>query len=335
MRNQILTHTLRTCTSVLCFLCVMPVLAQRNGLYSTARNSSQSLSFDVSVGAGYSRLGYQTAETDLKASTIGDYGLNAHIGANYFFTTYLGIGLGADFTRYGQSLSLGGALTWDGVTDTDAEGDISGERYDHTLTLHQWRERQQQLYVAPQVMLLSVVPFSHASLIIEAGVEYAFCVQSSFSAKGDIEHTGYYDKWGLTLHDVPAHGFYRTTDFAPKGDLADRFAKRQQLSVVGRIGVLIPLARSLDLRLDALCKYAVYGSPDVSNIAGGDTEMGFHENATSESVRDPHYFIPEYSTLTATSVVGGKYFPLLVGLEVGIRYRIPLGKSSPCRCITD
>ena len=336
MRNSALTLTLRFGICVLCLAYTIPVQAQRNGLYGTSTRSGREVSFDVAIGAGYSQLGYNTAQTDLKTSTIGDYGINAHLGINYFFTTYFGIGVGADFTRYGQSVSLDdNRLVWNDVTDTDADDMVAGERYDHILAIYKWRERQQQLYIAPQLMLMSVVPFSHLSLQIAAGAEYGFCVQSSYRASGDIEHTGFYDKWGLTLYDVPAHGFYRTTGFAPEGNLKDRFANRQQLSIVGRIGVLIPLTRSLDLCADVLCKYAVYTSPGTSNIAGGNREVGFHENATDKNVRDPHYFIPEYSTLISTPVVSGKYSPFLTGIEIGIRYRLPLHKSFPCRCIAD
>lgn len=96
-----------------------------------------------------------------------------------------------------------------------------------TPYIYSWKERQQQLYLAPQVMLLSVIPIGQVGLTIEAGVEYAFCLQSSYCGAGDIEHMGYYPKWGLTLYDVAAHGFYRTTDFAPNGLLEEQFSNRQ------------------------------------------------------------------------------------------------------------
>ena len=152
MRNSILTPLLRLGVYLLlCLISSVPLQAQRYGLYGTTQRSTRYVSFDVSAGAGYSQLGYRAAETDLHTSSIGDYGLNLHIGADYFFSTYFGFGIGADFTRYGQSLSMNGVLTWNGVTDTDADNSVYGERYDHTLTIHQWRERQQQLYMAPQI----------------------------------------------------------------------------------------------------------------------------------------------------------------------------------------
>lgn len=254
MRNSTLTHTLRLVVTLAYIAMTLPLQAQRRGLYNTRQNSGRNLSFDASIGAGYSQLGYQT--NDLTASTTGDYGLNAHLGVNYFFTTYFGIGIGADFTCYRQSLSLKDKpLIWQGVTDTDADEMVYGEQYDHTLYIYSWKERQQQLYLAPQVMLLSVIPIGQVGLTIEAGVEYAFCLQSSYRGAGDIEHTGYYPKWGLTLYDVAAHGFYRTTDFAPNGLLEEQFSNRQQLAIVGKIGVQIPLTERLDLRVNALCKY--------------------------------------------------------------------------------
>lgn len=305
-------------------------------LSMSAQNPSKGISFDVQVGAGYSTLGYKVNAQDvLPASTVGSYGLNAHIGINYFFSRYVGISMGADVARYGSQMRLGGTLAYPDVTDTD------GERYTHSLTIHSWCEQQQQIYLAPQLLLQATAPVGMARLSFALGVEYGFCLRSFYSAKGDLEHTGFYEPWNLTLHDVPSHGFYRGDNLRPRGLFA---ADMQQLSLVARAGVLIPLARRLDLSVHALFKYSVLGGRSLNGQnaafgeAGGELPLGFREEpgSVSQEVYDAHAFMPAYSPLVSTALTSGAYKPLLVGLEIGIRYTIPFGrKKYPCRCVVD
>lgn len=296
-----------------------------------AQNAVRGVSFDVAVSAGYSSLGHKTtteAYPDLNATSSGDYGASAHLGVNVFVTHIFGFSLGCDFTRYGGSIGLIGKQTWADVTDTD------GERYNHTLSLYKWRERQQQLFVSPQFLLQFVIPANTVRTQIAVGVEYNFNLQSAYRAKGDLEHTGTYLPWNLTLHDVDTHGFYRNTSYRPKGALQNG---GQYLSLVAKVGTLIPLARNLDLSLNVLGKYAVYANPKTAVKAGGDLPVGFREDAENigaEAVQ-AHAFMPSYSSLFQTEMVRGSYRPLFVGLEVGVRYTIPFRKHYPCRCIAD
>ncbi len=294
-------------------------------LTAAAQNPAKGVSFDVSVGAGYSTLGYKAQDVDaLKPNAVGDWGMNAHIGINWFFVDYLGIGIGLDATRYGGGLNLTGKMGWADVTDTD------GERYNHTLTLNQWRETQQEWYLAPQFLIHAAIPVQRARVLLSLGAEYAFCLSSTYRGAGTLTHTGYYPFGNLTLHDVPKHGFYTTDMLRPNGRGDDNV---QYLSVIGKIGVAIPVAKHLDFTCNLIAKYAVYSSR--TREAGGEKEIGFYENQTpvSNAAEDPHWFIPPYAPLTATALTTGKYAPLYVGLEIGIRYTIPQKKRWPCMCI--
>lgn len=320
-------------------LCCLPLMG-----WAQSPFSGKGVSFEAGFGFGYSSLGYKVAPTpELSPKVMGDGGYAAHIGVDFFFTRIFGLGIGADFSRYGGGIGLSNSvLHYPQITDTD------GERYEHILNIYEWKERQKQLYVAPQVLFMWAVPFQKVSLDIEIGVEYAFCVGADYRAKGDLEHTGFYDKWGLTLHDVNSHGFYRTTDFKPSARL-DGMTQRQQLSLVGRLGVLIPVASHWDLRLSVLAKYAVTGAPKAFQMLNGENYLGptdsqkageavgFYENnpPLQTGDLDPHYFMPAYQSLTTTELVKGHYAPLLVGLEIGIRYTLPFRKTEPCRCEDD
>ena len=293
-------------------------------LTAVAQNPAKGVSFDVAVGAGYSTLEYKAQDVDaLKPRAVGDWGMNAHIGINWFFVDYLGIGVGVDATRYGGGLNLTGQMDWADVTDTD------GERYNHTLTIDRWRETQQEWYIAPQFLIHAAIPAGQARVLISLGAEYAFCLSSAYRGTGTLTHTGYYPYGNLTLHDVPKHGFYTTDMLRPngKGD-----ADIQQLSLLGKVGVAIPVARHWNFTCNLIAKYAVYSSR--TRTAGGDASVGFYENQTTvgNAAEDPHGFIPPYAPLTTTALTTGKYAPLYVGLEIGVRYTIPQ-KKKLCLCL--
>lgn len=312
------------------FSCILFIVALLP-CFLQAQNPVRGVSFDALVSAGYSSLGHRTSSSayqGLAASPAGDYGVSAHIGANVFFTHIFGLSLGCDFSRYGGAVKLSGKQIWQGVIDTD------GELYNHTLSLYRWRERQQQFFLAPRFLLLFAVPANTVRVQIGVGAEYNVCLGSSWRASGDLEHTGTYLPWNLTLHDVDAHGFYRNKSYRPHGSLPDG---GQYVSVVAKVGVLVPLARNLDLSLNVLGKYAVYANPKTAVKAGGDLPVGFREDAENigaEAVQ-AHAFMPSYSSLFQTEMVRGSYRPPFVGLEVGVRYTIPFRKHYPCRCIAD
>lgn len=299
-------------------------------LTAAAQNPAKGASFDLAVGAGYSALGYKAQNVDaLTPHAVGDWGMNAHIGINWFFLDWLGIGVGLDATRYGGGLNLTGQMGWADVTDTDGE---LGERYNHTLTIDRWRETQQEWYLAPQFLIHAAIPAGQARVLISLGAEYAFCLSSSYRGAGTLTHTGYYPYTNCTIYNLPEHGFYTTDMFRPNGR-GD--ADARQLSLLGKVGVAIPVAKHLDFTCNLIAKYAVYSSR--TREAGGEAEIGFYENETpvSNAAEDPHWFIPQYAPLTTTALTTGKYAPLYVGLEIGIRYTIPQKKRWPCMCIED
>lgn len=287
-----------------------------------------SLGFDFAGLAGYSSLGYGTeVGIPLLARAESNYSLGAHLGMSVFFGEYVGLSLGGDITRYGGGLGLNGDLRWDGVVDTD------GEDYCHVLTINSWRERQFATYVAPQLMLLGQIPAGAVRVSLGVGAEYGFLVGASYKASGLLTHTGYYAPWDLTLKDMPAHGFFTSDALRPSGRLeplshAGQLSRGQQLALVAKTGVLIPVAEHWDITLHAVAKYTILTGSGV----GGEQSIGFQEDP------DAHYFIPQYAPLIRTYVACGTMKPWTVGLEVGARYTLSAYKRSghkKCNCRND
>ena len=280
------------------------------------------VAFDLSLGVGYSTLGYHVQSADMfTANATGSWGMRAGVGVSYFFSDYFGMGIGASLTRFGGGMSLKGSMVWEGVTDTD------GERYDHLLQINRWRETQQQLFLAPNLTLQSAFPVGNVRMLLRLGAEYAFSLQASYRGYGELTHTGYYHFGNLTLHDIDKYGFYTTDRFQPSGELD---ADVQQVSVIGAVGVGIPMAKKIELSIAVEAAYAVWSSAAPS--AGGQNPIGFHENVSSQGGQDYHYFIPDYVSLTTTSLVNGKIRPFYIGLQVGLRFCILQRKRYPCMC---
>lgn len=289
---------------------------------------SRGHSFEFSVGAGYGSLGYGLQSVEgvpmmdgLEAKVTGDWAASAHLGYNYFFVEWVGIGVGVDVTRLGSRLSLNGTQKWQNVWDTDTPQ----EQYDHIMTLSSWREIQQTYYLEIPVALKFSVPTGPLFIIGEVGGKYGIPLAANYSASGVTTHVGYYPNTNSTLQNEPPHGFYTQDSYQPKGDLlkpTNRFA------VYGKLGVLIPLVDQLDLMVQAYGQYSVTGS-----AIGGESVPGYQKDMPDMQVA--HYFMSDYTTYLQSPLTTEKTLrPWMVGLEVGIRYTIPhstRAKLCPCR----
>lgn len=284
--------------------------------YVTQTHSAGS-SFELSVGAGYGTLGYGTQDAQtLSAKNVGSWSATAHVGYNYFFVEWVGIGIGVDYTRYGSVMQLDGTMQWNGVGDTD------GEKYQHTLSLSPWKETQQVGYLEPSVAIKLSIPAGSIYVIGEVGGKYGLALHSEYTGSGTLTHTGYYKPWDLTLENIDAHGFYTTKDYHPKGALDKPDGK---FSIYGKVGVLIPLIEHLDLMAQVYGQYALTGS-----AVGGDIMPGYLHDM--DGMEEAHYFMSDYSSWTKSPLVTGTIKPWVVGLEVGIRYTIPHVKNKHCVC---
>jgi len=290
-----------------------------SGSWKTYNGTSSRL--EVSLGGGYSQLGYQFDKSslpypNLDVKATGSWSAKAHLGYRFFFTNWVGLGVGANFQRYGGAPQLDGTITYNGVTDTD------GERYNHTVQLHKWQQRDEIYMVEIPVSLCFAIPVQQAmSITLELGGLYGIPVIKSYTGHGEITHTGYYEPWHLTLHDQPDHGFYTESSFAPKGSLSTQNA----WAVFGKLGVAVPVAEHLELLVQAYAHY--YLTSPIKVQEGG--RLGFRNDR--EGMQQVHYFMSEYESLSTLGITKADPKPFNIGLEVGLRYSIP-HKSRHCLC---
>lgn len=282
--------------------------------------SAQTGSFlEFSAGGGWSTLTYslKNAPSTIQTSQSGSYGLHFHAGYGYLIVPSFGIGIGVDVSRFGAEANMSGEMRWKGVTDTD------GEKYNHVAQLNRWHERQEIYYVeVPLTFYVFIPTSSELKVSLELGAKYAFPFRSDDSYQANVTHFGEYPLWGLTLRDMPNHGF-STVDLTGKG----RLEPKGQLMAFAKIGVSYPLAPNIYFFTNA---YATYGLLKTDRTQEG-TAFGLRQD--TQKAREMHYFIPPAVSVIQTNLPSGSFLPVSAGLEIGIRFFFPPKKKYPCRCL--
>lgn len=276
---------------------------------------------EIAAGVGWSSLGYNltSPQQSLIARQGGSYGYNAHFGYALFFNPYVGIGLGADISRYGATAQLDGERIWEGVTDTD------GERYDHHLLLSAWRDQQEVTYIeVPLALYLTIPTQSRANISFALGARYGIPISTGSSFSGTTTHYGTYDPWGiLTLRDMPNHGFYTERNFSG----ANSLPVRHVISAFIKVGTDIRLTDHVALTAHI---YANYGITNALDNQEQRTELGWQNDRNG--MQRAHYFMAPYSSILNTNLVSDSSHPISIGAEIGLRFRIPHTHPYDCKC---
>ena len=282
---------------------------------------------ELSVGGGWSTLAYglsNKTQPNLSMRQTGSYGLNGHIGYGLQFTRMIGAGVGVDIARYGATALMSGEAQWLGVTDSE------GELYNHFITVHRWADRQQLWMIEIPISLYLRFPVGQdARLYGQIGVKPCIPVIAKAEYSGSLTHRGEYTPWGMTLNDVPNHGFYSS-------EPESTYALKTQLTVAAfvKLGIEAPVDNNHNIWL-----YGAIGGTfhfmSAIPMQETATPIGWRNDTSDEANRQAHAFMNDYSSVLATEIVTGKALPIAVGAEIGVRFRIPHARIERCRCDTD
>lgn len=276
---------------------------------------------ELSGGGGWSSMGIKPASNDqhsLSIKSINSYGYTGHVGLAYMINPYIGLGVGADFSRIGGGVQLGGSMRWNNVGDTEAE------RYHHVATIDSWKEQQELLLVEIPISLrFGAAIGSTVEFTGEAGLRIGIPVKNSNSLAGTVTHTGEYDPWAATLARIHNHGFY-TADFASNPVVTANTA----YSLYAKLGIQTPI------KDDVVWFYTqVYGAYSLSNaLKLGDNELGFRNDGKGQE--SAHDFMADYTSAYDTRYIA-KERPIQLGLEVGLRFFLFPKQHFPCHCVKD
>lgn len=280
---------------------------------------------EVSVGGGWSSLGYQLnteAQPFLTAKQNGSYGLTAHIGYGLMFNSYIGVGIGADVARYGSDIKLADQAQWLGVTDTD------GELYDHFTTIRSWKDQQQLYMVEIPLALYFRAPATGNKVYFsgEVGAKVGIPVFSQAKFSGELSHQAGYEPWQLNLQQVGGHGFY-DSEMSGEYDLQTKTS----FAVFAKVGFETPLDEKEKVWFYGHLCGTYYVAPALS-LTETPTPLGFHNDTNDPFMQDTHSFMADYAGILSTDMLKGKTTPISIGVELGIRFKILHKQTFRCHC---
>jgi len=277
---------------------------------------------EIGGGGGWGSMGYKTKQHDqsaLQLQSTWDYSYTAHVGLAYMIRPYIGLGVGANFTRIGGGVRLGGEVHWQNVGDTE------NELYNHVARLDAWQEKQQMLLVEiPIGLRFGAGIGARVEFTGEVGVKIGLPMKTSNTLSGTVTHEGDYSPWGLNLQNVGNHGFY-TAAFGGEPALSTRTHYAAYL----KAGIQVPLTENRVVWFYA----QIYGSYALSNaLKTGDGELGFRNDGKYQT--EAHAFMADYTSIVDTRYVQSVH-PVQAGLEVGLRFHLAPRSKYPCHCVND
>lgn len=278
---------------------------------------------EVGGGGGYSSLGYRTQTFDqagLQLRSLSSYTYTGHVGLAYMIRPFIGLSVGANFTRVGGGVALDGQMLWRDVADTE------GERYNHIARLRDWSEKQQITMVEIPVSLCFGAGINApVEFTGEVGVKIGLPMSSTNSLMGEVTHVGDYGlPWGMTIDPLYHHGFY-TTRFEGQPALK----AQTTYSLFLKAGIQVPIEKSRVVWFYSV----VYGAYALNNaFATGEAELGFANDGLGQE--DAHAFMTDYTSVVDTRYIQSVH-PIQLGLELGLRFFLYPVDKYKCHCVND
>jgi len=204
-------------------------------------------------------LGGNTGRTNFSYRLEGgtpkaDLGFGASIGAQYYFTEYLGISLGVDLSIFNTHSFF------------DKREFVFPEVYDsekHLCDLHiqlnKWNEKQKTYFIDIPLLMRFHQKWGKKEMhgfYLALGAKLQFPISSDYKKlAGDVTVYGYYPEWELYLGwdgiPLPWHGYGTSSELAWSG--------KNQLkigcAIHGEAGFLIGLSKRVDLTIGVLADY--------------------------------------------------------------------------------
>lgn len=292
----------------------------RAGKQEPEKPARQGSSLQAYLGGGYSSWGYRLQD----GKNLGD--LTGQISLRYawFFTPEWGLGVGVDAEMMNSQALLNTTRRWNDQTDSE------GEIYDHIATARGWKEQQRMWLLSVPVTAQYQHFFNDKVGIFAAvGAFVGMPLGATYNLRsGEVEHSGFYRPWNLTLTGIHSHDFY--TETIGQDIAADKHSQPLRSIAAGvkaDVGALIPLKENIDLFVGA---YFTAVCNDLA-ASGEKTELGWQQ-PDREGFRQ-HAFMEQYQGLLQTDYTGSVH-PWSVGVKVGVHF-YPKAKKKEAPVIYD
>lgn len=257
------------------------------------------------LGMGYGSLGYRL--NNPSSRTNGSFSALLQAQYAYFFTPNWGIGAGLWFTNYTDFARWGGDFVWTAdqsgnpLYDSDYE-----QNYRHTAHIVRWRERQtiHNIGIPISVQFQYQKEDWKARIFASVGIAPAFSVSKKYRIlQGEIDHSGYYPAWDLTLDNM--HEFGRK-DYRNVPEAKGALSVRTQADIFADFGALLPVNKQIDVFVGGYFNVSLNDANSSNKQALGWKDAAFT-------------FMNDYRGAYATDLASASH-PWQVGVKVGIHW---------------
>jgi OmpA-OmpF porin, OOP family len=211
--------------------------------------NAQDKKFQLETGGSYGLSGLSGKVENGSITPGMAYQLS--LNGKYFFTSNIGVGIGAGYSAYSSTAEL---TTYSAnIASTDDEN----ENFEYRITASGINEEQKLSALEIPIFLAYRKSLSEKlGMFGNAGLKFSLPLSATYqSTGGTIETRGYYPAYNIELHNMPNHGFEKVENISYSGNLTTQMA----YSLFANAGITLPLGK-MGINI------GVYGSYGLNSV---------------------------------------------------------------------
>nr|WP_319997586.1 outer membrane beta-barrel protein [uncultured Draconibacterium sp.] len=212
-------------------------------------SNAQDKKIQLEIGGGYG-LSSLSGKVENGSITPG-MGYQLSFNGKYFFTSNLGVGIGAGYSAYSSKAEL---TTYSAnIPSVDDEN----ESFEYRIAASEINEEQKLSALEIPVFLAYRKSLSEKlGLNGSLGLKISLPLSATYECtQGTIETRGYYPAYNAELYNIPNHGFEKVENINYSGDLSTQMA----YSLFANAGITIPVGK-MGINI------GIYGSYGLNSI---------------------------------------------------------------------
>jgi len=230
---------------------------------------AQDKKFQLEIGGGYGLSGL-SGKIENGSITPG-MGYQLSLNGKYFFTSNLGVGIGAGYSTYSSKAEL---TTYSAnIPSVDDEN----ENFEYRIVESGIKEEQKLSALEIPIFMAYRKSLSEKlGLFGNVGLKFSLPLSATYQCtEGTIETRGYYSAYNVELYNMPNHGFEKVENINYSGDLSTQMT----YSFFANAGLTIPVGK-MGINI------GVYGSYGLSSVLKPETNQlivypGEYQSVTS------------------------------------------------------
>ena len=194
---------------------------------------AQEKKLQLEIGGGYGLSGLSGKVVN--GSITPGMGYQLSLNGKYFFTSSLGVGIGAGYSAYSSKAELST------YSANIASVDDENENFEYRITASGIKEEQKLSALEIPVFLTYRKSLSEKlGLNGSLGLNFSLPLSATYQCTGGtIETRGYYSAYNVELYNMPNHGFEKVGNVNYSGDLTTTMA----YSIFANAGITIPVGK--------------------------------------------------------------------------------------------